>query len=332
MIKKIIYVESRDTCPYQNLAVEEYLLRRCEKDECILYLWQNRNTVVVGRNQNIWKECLVSRLQEENGFPVRRLSGGGAVYHDLGNLNFTFLVRKENYNVDRQLDVILTAVRRLGACAEKTGRNDIVIDGHKFSGNAFYEHGDCCYHHGTLMVSVDLGELSRYLTVSKEKLQSKGVDSVKARVVNLTEYIPGLTIGRLKRALLEAFEEVYGLKAGIVKTEELDAGELEESRKRFASWDWIFGRKLDFQYGLSKQFSWGHVTIQFQVKNGRISDLNVFSDSMKPELVCQVRKYLKNIPYSRRAICAELSLYWSVDKEEERMMDEIAAWIKTADV
>ncbi len=332
MIEKITYIESKDTEPYQNLAVEEYLLLCCEKDECILYLWQNRNTVVIGRNQNIWKECLVGRLQEEEGFPVRRLSGGGAVYHDLGNLNFTFLVRKENYSVDRQLEVILAAVKKLGVHAEKSWRNDILIDGHKFSGNAFYEQGDHCYHHGTVMVHVNLGELSRYLTVSKEKLQSKGVDSVKARVVNLTEYIPDLTIPELKEALKKAFEDVYGLKAEIRSTDDLDADELGERRARFASWDWIFGKKLDFQYELSKRFSWGQITLQFEVKNGRIEDVNIFSDSMKPEFVFQIRKYLKGIPCSRRAICAELSLYWSADREEEQMMDEIRAWMETVDL
>ena len=226
MIDKITYIETDNTYPYRNLAMEEYLLLHCGKEECILYLWQNRNTVVIGRNQNAWKECLVSKLEEENGYPVRRLSGGGAVYHDLGNLNFTFLVRKENYDVNRQLNVILEAVKKLGIHAEKSGRNDILIDGHKFSGNAFYEQGDCCYHHGTLMVNVNLGELSRYLTVSKDKLKSKGVDSVRARVTNLTEYAPDLTVDVLKQKLLEAFEEVYGLKANILKDTDLDAEEV----------------------------------------------------------------------------------------------------------
>lgn len=205
MIEKITYIETANTYPYRNLAMEEYLLLHCDKEECILYLWQNRNTVVIGRNQNAWKECLVSKLEEEDGYPVRRLSGGGAVYHDLGNLNFTFLVRKDNYDVDRQLDVILNAVKKLGIHAEKSGRNDILIDGHKFSGNAFYEQGDCCYHHGTLMVNVNLGELSRYLTVSKDKLKSKGVDSVRARVANLTEYAPDLTVEELKEKASGSF-------------------------------------------------------------------------------------------------------------------------------
>ena len=332
MIDKITYIETDNTYPYRNLAMEEYLLLHCDKEECILYLWQNRNTVVIGRNQNAWKECLVSKLEEEDGYPVRRLSGGGAVYHDLGNLNFTFLVRKENYNVDRQLNVILEAVKKLGIHAEKSGRNDILIDGHKFSGNAFYEQGDCCYHHGTLMVNVNLGELSRYLTVSKDKLKSKGVDSVRARVANLTEYAPDLTVDELKKKLLEAFEEVYGLKANILKDTDLDADEVEERTQKFASWNWIFGRKLEFQYELSNRFPWGQVTLQMQVRNGRIKDVNVYSDSMKPAFIEEVSRYLKSVRYDKKAICAELSLYWSKDKEEDQMMKDIIAWIESIDL
>ena len=332
MIRKLSYIESKETNPYRNLAVEEYLLLHCAEDECILYLWQNANTVVIGRNQNIWKECIVNNLEDEKGYPVRRLSGGGAVYHDLGNLNFTFLVRKENYDVDRQLEVILTAVRKLGINAKKSGRNDILIDEHKFSGNAFYKQGEYCYHHGTLMVDVNLGELSRYLTVSKEKLQAKGVDSVRSRVVNLKSYAPGLTIDQLKEKLRASFEEVYGLKARILEISELDKEEIRERAEKFSSWDWIYGRTLAFQYELSKRFVWGQITLQFQVKNGKVRDVNVFSDSMKPEFIERLRGYLKNIRYDKHAICVELGLYWSSDKEEERMMADIIEWIKTEDL
>ena len=179
MIEKITYIESNQFSPYRNLAVEEYLLLHCEDKECILYLWQNQNTVVIGRNQNAWKECRTTKLEEEGGHLARRLSGGGAVYHDLGNINFTFLISKEEYDLDRQLQVIIGAMEILGLKAEKSGRNDILIDGKKFSGNAFYEQEKHCYHHGTIMVGVNMETLSRYLTVSKDKLKSKGVDSVK---------------------------------------------------------------------------------------------------------------------------------------------------------
>ena len=114
MIEKITYIDNTETYPYNNLAIEEHLLLNCHKNECILYLWQNKHTVVIGRNQNAWKECLVSKLEEDEGHLVRRLSGGGAVYHDLGNLNFTFLVTKENYNLDKQLQVIVKAIDKFG--------------------------------------------------------------------------------------------------------------------------------------------------------------------------------------------------------------------------
>ena len=327
MVEKITYIESGQFHPYKNLAVEEYLLLHCEPQECILYLWQNQNTVVIGRNQNAWKECKVESLEKNGGHLARRLSGGGAVYHDLGNLNFTFLVSKENYSIDRQLEVIVKAVQKLGAKAEKYGRNDILIDGKKFSGNAFYEQEQHCYHHGTLMMNVNKEMLSKYLTVSKEKLQSKGVDSVKSRVTNLVDYIPDLTLEALKKALREAFEEVYGLTSNECKMEDLDQKEIEQRTKHFSSWDWRYGRKIDFQYEISKRFPWGQMNIQFQVDKGKIADVNVYSDSLKPMMIEKLPKYLKGIRYHKKNICSELRLYWAEGKQEEEMIADIIEWI-----
>ena len=327
MVEKITYIESGQFHPYKNLAVEEYLLLHCEPQECILYLWQNQNTVVIGRNQNAWKECKVESLEKNGGHLARRLSGGGAVYHDLGNLNFTFLVSKENYSIERQLEVIVRAVQKLGAKAEKSGRNDILIDGKKFSGNAFYEQEEHCYHHGTLMMNVNKEMLSKYLTVSKEKLQSKGVDSVKSRVTNLVDYIPDLTLEALKKALREAFEEVYGLKSNERKMDDLDQKEIENRTKHFSSWNWLYGRKIDFQYEISKRFPWGQMNIQFQVDQGKIVDVNVYSDSLRPMMIEKLPKYLKGIRYHKKNICSELKLYWVEDKQEEEMIADIIGWI-----
>lgn len=332
MIEKITYIESKQFNPYRNLAVEEYLLLHCEDKECILYLWQNQNTIVIGRNQNAWKECRISSLEEEGGYLARRLSGGGAVYHDLGNLNFTFLVGKENYSVEKQLEVILKGVQKLGIHAEKSGRNDILIDGKKFSGNAFYEQDSRCYHHGTIMMDVNKDMLSRYLTVSKEKLQSKGVDSVKSRVTNLGEHVPGLTLDELKNALKEAFVEVYGLVSEEKSIDMLDEKEIAKKTENYSSWKWLYGRKLDFQYELSKRFKWGQITLQFKVDGGKITDVNVYSDSLKPGLMEDLPRYLKGIRYQKKCICAELGLYWSLDKQEEEMMQDIIEWIRNEEL
>ena len=324
MINKLTYIESEQKNPYENLAVEEYLLLHCEDHECIFYLWQNQHTVVIGRNQNAWKECLLTKLEEENGHLARRLSGGGAVYHDLGNLNFTFLIKKEDYSVDRQLRVIIKGLEKLGIHAEKSGRNDVLVDGKKISGNAFYEQGVNCYHHGTLMVNVNMEDLSRYLTVSKDKLRAKGVDSVRSRVGNLREFRPELTMDDLKKALREAFEEEYGLRSEILAWEDLPKDDIRERRERFSSWKWLYGRKLEFQYEMETRFAWGNLNLQFEVQSGIIQDIKAYSDSLFPEIIERLPEALKGVRYDREAVCAAVP-------QDDPMLDDIYKWLKTAE-
>lgn len=324
MIEKLTYIESGQRNPYENLAVEEYLLLHCEDQECIFYLWQNQHTVVIGRNQNAWKECLITKLEAEDGHLARRLSGGGAVYHDLGNLNFTFLVRKQNYNVGRQLQVIIKGLEKLGIHAEKSGRNDILVDGRKISGNAFYEQGDNCYHHGTLMVNVNMEDLSRYLTVSRDKLKAKGVDSVRSRVGNLKDFQPDITIDSLKETLRSAFEEEYGLRSETLEWNELPKDDIKERRERFSSWEWLYGRKLDFQYELETRFEWGNLNLQFQVGSGVIQDMKAYSDSLCPEIIERLPGCLRGVRYEREAVCNAVP-------RENAILEDIYEWLKTAE-
>ena len=189
-----------------------------------------------------------------------------------------------------------------------------------------------CYHHGTIMVDVNMETLSRYLTVSKDKLKSKGVDSVKSRVTNLKEYLPELTLEELKKALRESFEEVYGLKAEEKKMEDLDAAKIEEKIAHFSSWKWLYGRKLDFQYELSHRFAWGGLTLQFQVEAGKIKDVEVYSDALNIELAEAIPKFLKGIKYRKETMCVQLGLFWSKDKTIENMMNDVIAWIQESEL
>lgn len=280
MIEKIALYESAGYNPHWNLAMEQHLLEQVKPGCCILYLWQNQNTVVIGRNQNAFKECRTTLLEQEGGHLARRLSGGGAVFHDLGNLNFTFLVPQADYDLDRQFSVIQEAVRSFWIPAEKSGRNDVLAEGRKFSGNAFYRNGTQAYHHGTLLVDVDMQKMGRYLNPSKAKLQSKGVDSVRSRVVNLRELNPDITIDKLKAAMAEAFSKVYGLPLERISENALDMPYVDALCQKNGSWEWLYGQKIPFTFEWEDRFPWGGIQIALQVENGIVEQARVYSDAM----------------------------------------------------
>lgn len=316
MIRTIALYQSESYDPYYNLAVEQHLLETVGEGTCILYLWQNENTVVIGRNQNAWKECRTSLLEEEGGHLARRLSGGGAVFHDLGNLNFTFLVSQADYDLDRQLSVIQTAVRSFGIPAEKSGRNDVLAEGRKFSGNAFYKNGTQAYHHGTLLVDVDMQRMGRYLNPSKAKLQSKGVDSVRSRVVNLRQLNSEITIPKLKTALAEAFSSVYGLSPGQLSPDSLDKDAIEAIRQRNQSWEWLYGQKIPFTFECEGQFAWGGVYLALQVENGIVCRAKVYSDAMDWSLAPKLEQALQNCRFSRQELTERIALAGTETEED----------------
>ncbi len=278
--------------PYRNLAVEEFLTLHAGPGEIILFLWQNRRTVVIGKNQNCQNECRVRELEEDGGFLARRLSGGGAVFHDLGNLNFSFCVRAEDYSVGRQTEVILRAVQKMGIRAVRSGRNDLTADGQKFSGNAFYRSGGHCCHHGTVLVDTDRERMARYLNVPAEKLKSNGVDSVRSRTVNLRSLRPDLTIPRLREALAESFAEVYGRGAEPFPESRMDDDAIARAEERFASPEWKYGSRIRFRNRLERRFPWGNVDIRFLVESGTITKIRVYTDAMDETLAGRIEEAL----------------------------------------
>ena len=280
MIEALATYESGSFDPFLNLAMEQHLLETVASGCCLLYLWQNENTVVIGKNQNPWAECRASLLEEEGGHLARRLSGGGAVFHDLGNLNFTFLVPTADYDLQKQQRVLLEACRSFGIPAELSGRNDLTAGGRKFSGNAFYHNGPRSYHHGTLLVDVDGAKLQRYLTPTKAKLEAKGVPSVRSRVVNLKELCPSITVDGLKQALMNAFESVYGLESAPRVFAEAEEWRIAELREQYSSWAWRFGQRLPFTCRAAGRFPWGGVEIQLRIDEGVIRQATVYSDDM----------------------------------------------------
>ncbi len=303
MIERLQYVLGTGCDPHENLAIEQALLESTRAGCCTLYLWQNRNTVVIGRNQNAWKECRTALLEAEGGTLARRLSGGGAVYHDLGNLNFTFLLPSEDYDLDRQFAVIRTACALCGIETEQSGRNDLLADGRKFSGNAFYHHAGRSYHHGTLLVNVDRERMGRYLCPSKAKLNAKGVDSVRSRVVNLCELQPKLTLDQLKNALLEAFGTVYGLPIEPIASDAIPMDRVRELTQRNRSWEWNYGQRLPFDFACEQRFSWGELRVELQVENGIVRHASVFTDAMDDTLAPALGDALTGGRFDASALC-----------------------------
>lgn len=332
--EKLKLVYSEEYNPWYNLALEEYLLANLGDDEIILYLWQNDHTVVIGRNQNAWKECRCSLLEDEDGgFLARRLSGGGAVYHDTGNLNFTFILNKDNYNLEKQLSVILKAVKNLGIDAEFTGRNDLTVKDKKFSGNAFYYTQNKAYHHGTILFDTDVESLVDYLRVSKEKMKSKGVESVRSRVVNLKDLKENLTLDAIKKELEESFKDIYSgtssaFNRDFIKPSEMD--KLNPLYEKYSSWEWRYGKTPDFDINFEKRFDWGGVELGMSLKDGIIDELKVYSDSMNTDLFLEMNEFLKGTKFEKEAIINKLEKLKDPDNLE--LVNDLQDWIANRDI
>ena len=310
------FFESNSYNPWQNLATEKHLADNIQRGDLLLYLWQNENTVVIGRNQNALRECKATQLEEEGGYLARRTTGGGAVYHDLGNLCFTFAGSPERYDLERQMRVIQRACRKFGIETEFSGRNDVITkDGFKFSGNAFSVTAACKIQHGTLMIDVNKEKLGRYLTPSKEKMQAKGVQSVRSRVCNLKDLNPQVTVLAMKEALKEAFAEEYGDFEEYSK-ERINNDEIQMLYEKYASWDWKYGKSPECEMVRSKRFSWGEIQVHLKLKNLFIAECKVYSDTLDVDFPMKLEQLLLGARYDMQGI-----------ETQDDMLNEVIIWL-----
>ena len=286
---------------WQNLAMDEWFLEHLQPDDFLLYFYVNQNAVIIGKNQNPWKECDLAAMERDQVQLVRRITGGGAVYHDCGNLNFSFIAGENRYDLTRQLNLILQAVRSFGIPCDFSGRNDLLADGRKFSGNAFCSRQGIRQHHGTLLLRSDLGRLQNYLQVDPRKLKAKGVSSVRSRVCNLSEFTDAVTTDTMLAAIRQVYEAEDGSVTDFLPTPEQVAQMVPYYEKQ-SSWQWQMGKTPAFDLELDTRFPWGGVQLQFSLKNSMVEQVDVFSDSMDPELAEQVRARLQGVRFGSRSL------------------------------
>ena len=310
---------------WQNLATEEYLVDHTGPDDAVFFFYRNDNAVIIGRNQNPWAECCLSRMEAEGVQLVRRISGGGAVYHDGGNLNYSFIMGRRCYDLSRQMNLILESVRAVGIPCEYSGRNDILAGGKKFSGNAFCERGEARLHHGTLLVHSDLEKLERYLTPDPGKLASKGIRSVRSRVCNLSGFVPGIRTETLLQSLKDACRREYGA-CPEVPAESLRGEELTRYIARHASAAWTLGRTPKFDYEVSHRFPWGGVQLLLCMSGGMIESLQVYSDANDVLLAERIDSLLHGAAFRSGTMAAALR------QAEDSRMDDLADYLLALDL
>lgn len=277
--------------PYENLAIEQVLMDVCPKDTLIFYLWQNAHTVVIGKHQHAPSEVHLDKAQEDKVTLARRSSGGGAVYHDLGNLNFTFIAQDGIYSINNQMNMIANALKALGVDAKVNGRNDIEVEGFKVSGNAFAHQKQTHLHHGTLLVNVDKTLLGKYLNPNPKKLQRKNVTSVAARIANISEF-KEMDIESLKKHLFEEVEKYAGVKGEIIDFESLDS---KNEMSHYANQDYVYGNLKNNSFYFEDCFDFGCLKWNFISDNAIIKESHLFSDALENEWVEALEKHVVGI-------------------------------------
>ncbi|MDD2619927.1 MAG: lipoate--protein ligase [Syntrophomonadaceae bacterium] len=286
--------------PYFNLALEEYAVKNLPASDNYFILWQNRPAVIIGRNQNTIEEINQDYIKEKNITVARRMSGGGAVYHDYGNLNFTLVVNENNdfANFAKFTRPVINTLKRLGIEAENNGRNDISIEGKKFSGNAQFKYKNRLMHHGTILFDTSIEEMVHALNPGAEKISSKGIKSVRSRVTNISEHLSvPVSIEKFKQILTEEVLREESNSAAY-NLSEYDMQAVNQSRdNKYSSWEWIYGISPAYNIQKKQAFSWGNIDIRLEVKRGLISGCRIFGDYFASREISDLENVLIGIVY-----------------------------------
>ncbi|ASN06563.1 lipoate--protein ligase [Virgibacillus necropolis] len=296
------------TDPSINLALEEYVLQNFGEKDTYLLFYINKPSIIIGRNQNTVEEINTEYVDNNGIKVVRRLSGGGAVYHDEGNLNFSFITKDDGesfHNFEKFTKPVVEALNQLGVPAELKGRNDLVADGRKISGNAQFSTKGRMFSHGTLMFDSEVEHVVSALNVSKEKIESKGIKSIRSRVANISEFLEEkVSMDEFKDIILRYIFDVEDVKD--VPRYELTDQDWENvhqiSKERYQNWDWNFGKSPKFNTQSSHKFDSGLVDVRLEVKKGIIENFKIYGDFFGIGDVADVEDKLTGIRHERKAI------------------------------
>ncbi len=295
------------TDPRINLAIEEYALKTMDVDKDSFFLFYiNEPAIIIGKNQNTIEEINTDFVDINGIHVIRRLSGGGAVYHDLGNLNFSFLTKDDGdsfRNFKKFTQPIVDALKDMGVDAELSGRNDILAEGRKISGNAQFTTKGRMFSHGTLMFDTEIDAVVSALKVRKDKIESKGIKSIRSRVANITEFLEQKTT--IEEFRLTLLHSIFGSEENVkemVLTEEDWTNIKELSKERYGNWDWNYGKSPAFNMSHSERFPTGGIDVRLQVKNGLIEDAHIYGDFFGVGDVADIESRLIGVSYDKAAI------------------------------
>lgn len=300
------------TDPTLNLAMEEYVLKNMPKDDSYFLFYINRPSIIIGKNQNTIEEVNQSYIDEQGIDVVRRISGGGAVYHDTGNLNFSFVTDDDGnsfHNFQKFTEPIVEALKSLGVDANLSGRNDIQVGEAKISGNAMVKVKDRMFSHGTLMLNSELDEVQNALKVNPAKIKSKGIKSVRSRVANISEFLDEpIDINKFKEIILKS---IFGeTQVEEYKLMDEDWEKIEKlSNEKYRTWEWNYGRNPKYNFEREEKFEKGFVQIKLDVKKGRIEHAKIFGDFFGEGDITELENALEGTMHEFDSIEEALSNY-----------------------